>query len=99
MRGAPQGADWAEFELANLTLSIWRPEAYGQPFQPVQGGQIALSVPDVKVAREALEAKGVVFHEDTMDTSVCHMAFFNDTEGNALMLHRRYAPTEATADG
>ena len=22
------------------------------------------------------------------------MAFFNDTEGNALMLHRRYAPVE-----
>jgi hypothetical protein len=29
-----------------------------------------------------------------MDTGVCHMAFFTDTEGNALMLHRRYAPPE-----
>jgi predicted enzyme related to lactoylglutathione lyase len=26
------------------------------------------------------------------DTGVCHMACFRDTEGNALMLHRRYAP-------
>jgi hypothetical protein len=23
---------------------------------------------------------------------VCHMAFFRDPDGNALMLHRRYAP-------
>jgi hypothetical protein len=27
-----------------------------------------------------------------MDTSVCHMAFFSDPDGNSLMLHRRYAP-------
>ena len=25
-------------------------------------------------------------------SGVCHMAFFADSEGNALMLHRRYAP-------
>jgi hypothetical protein len=23
---------------------------------------------------------------------VCHMAFFEDPDGNGLMLHRRYAP-------
>jgi hypothetical protein len=23
---------------------------------------------------------------------VCHMAFFSDPDGNALMLHHRYAP-------
>jgi hypothetical protein len=25
---------------------------------------------------------------------VCHMAFFHDPDGNALMFHRRYAPNE-----
>jgi predicted lactoylglutathione lyase len=25
-------------------------------------------------------------------TGVCETAFFRDTEGNALVLHRRYAP-------
>ena len=25
-------------------------------------------------------------------TGVCHMAFFGDPDGNALMLHHRYAP-------
>ena len=31
---------------------------------------------------------------EILDTGVCHMAFFSDSEGNALMLHRRYAPHE-----
>ena len=26
------------------------------------------------------------------DSSVCHMAFFKDPDGNALILHHRYAP-------
>ena len=29
---------------------------------------------------------------ETIDTGVCHMAFFHDPDGNGLMLHRRYAP-------
>jgi hypothetical protein len=29
---------------------------------------------------------------DVVDTSACHMAFFQDPDGNALMLHKRYAP-------
>jgi hypothetical protein len=29
---------------------------------------------------------------ETLDSGVCHMAFFSDPDGNALMLHRRYAP-------
>jgi hypothetical protein len=34
----------------------------------------------------------VTFGADTLDTGVCHMAFFTDPDGNALMLHQRYAP-------
>jgi hypothetical protein len=44
--------------------------------------------------RAALEAKGVRFFGDTIDTGVCHMAIFEDPDGNQLMLHRRYAPYE-----
>ena len=51
---------------------------------------IALRVPDVAEARANLEAAGVEFQGDIRETPVCHMAFFKDTEGNALMLHRRY---------
>jgi predicted enzyme related to lactoylglutathione lyase len=49
-------------------------------------------VTDVASERAALEEAGVEFFGDIRDTGVCHMAFFQDTEGNALMLHRRYAP-------
>ena len=38
-----------------------------------------------------------MFHGDTFDTGVCHMAFFADPDGNALMLHSRYAPVTPTA--
>ena len=47
-------------------------------------------MPDVAAARAELESKGVEFDGETMDTGVCHMAFFKDPDGNALMLHRRY---------
>ena len=42
--------------------------------------------------RPVLAKWGVEFEGETLDTSVCHMAFFRDPDGNALMLHRRYAP-------
>ena len=45
-------------------------------------------------ARAELEAKGVEFDGDTFDTGVCHMALFEDPDGNALMLHHRYKPRE-----
>ena len=33
----------------------------------------------------------MTFAGDIFDTGVCHMAFFEDPDGNALMLHHRYA--------
>ena len=56
---------------------------------------IVFYVYDVAVARAALEERGVTFAGETLDTSVCHMAFFHDPDGNALMLHHRYAPRAA----
>ena len=55
------------------------------------GEQRAL-LDDVATARAALEERGVQFNGETLDTGVCHMAFFADPDGNALMLHHRYAP-------
>ena len=34
------------------------------------------------------------FAPTTIDSGVCHMAIFNDPDGNALMLHHRYAPRD-----
>jgi class 3 adenylate cyclase len=53
---------------------------------------LGLHVDDVAAARAELEKRGVQFQGDTLDTGVCHMAFFADPDGNALMLHHRYAP-------
>jgi predicted enzyme related to lactoylglutathione lyase len=87
---------YAEFETGNLTLSVFDAEGFGLEHHP-NPNAIALHVDDVAGAREELEAKGVEFQGDTLDTGVCHMAFFSDPEGNAWMLHHRYAPrvTEA----
>ncbi|HWX43770.1 MAG TPA: VOC family protein [Solirubrobacteraceae bacterium] len=82
---------YAEFETGNLTLSVIDAEKMGLEHH-LQGLAIALHVEDVADARKTLEERGVAFHGDTLDTGVCHMAFFNDPAGNALMLHHRYAP-------
>ena len=86
-----EGSDDMEFRLGQVTLDIFNPASQGQPFAPSLGG-VALRVPDVAAARAMLEAKGVQFEGETIDTGVCHMAFFHDPDGNQLMLHRRYAP-------
>jgi predicted enzyme related to lactoylglutathione lyase len=83
--------NFAEFETGNLTLGVMDAEAMGLPHN-VSTTAIALHVDDVAAARSTLEARGVVFQGDTFDTGVCHMAFFADPDGNALMLHHRYMP-------
>ncbi|MGZ4168202.1 MAG: VOC family protein [Solirubrobacteraceae bacterium] len=82
---------FAEFETGNLTLSIIDSAKMGMEHHPSLGS-VALHVDDVGQARAQLEADGVEFRGDTFDTGVCHMAFFSDPDGNALMLHHRYAP-------
>src|SRR4051794_40821537 len=63
----------AEFEAGNLTLALVQAERVGMTFRP-SGAPVALHVDDIEVARVALEAQGVTFHADTMDSGVCHMA-------------------------
>ena len=82
-----------ELETANVTLGFWQPEAEGLEFSPNTAG-IALAVEDVAAARERLAAEGVGFLGETVDTGVCHMAFFYDPDGNVLILHHRYAPRQ-----
>ncbi|HEY6605379.1 MAG TPA: VOC family protein [Gaiellaceae bacterium] len=80
-----------EFRLGQVTLDVFNPASIGQEFAPSPAG-IAIRVPDVATARADLEVKGVQFDGEIVDTGVCHFAFFKDPDGNALMLHRRYAP-------
>jgi catechol 2,3-dioxygenase-like lactoylglutathione lyase family enzyme len=96
--GLEQSTDYGripggEFETGNVTLSVLEASAIGFPFQP-STHPIALRVDDVAAARAQLEAQGVEFRGDIIDSGVCHMAPFADPDGNTLMLHHRYAPRD-----
>jgi catechol 2,3-dioxygenase-like lactoylglutathione lyase family enzyme len=96
--GLPQTGDggFPEFKLGdNGFLYLLSLEAVGGAFRGPHDAGFALRVPDVHQARKELEAKGVEFRGDVLDTGVCHMAFFGDPDGNQLVLHRHYAPRES----
>ena len=84
-----EGESDLELRCGQVTLDLFDPSSIGQPFAPSPAG-LALRVADVDAARAELEAKGVEFDGETIETSVCRQAWFKDPDGNALMLHRRY---------
>jgi catechol 2,3-dioxygenase-like lactoylglutathione lyase family enzyme len=83
-----------EFETGNLTIQVVDMAKIGREIPPSTGA-IALHVDDVDEARAELEAKGIEFSAETLDSGVCFQAFFRDPDGNALILHHRYAPPGA----
>jgi catechol 2,3-dioxygenase-like lactoylglutathione lyase family enzyme len=94
--GLPVGARYGqspgvEFETGNLTIAVMQSEAFGMEYR-TNSNPIALQVADMDSARAELESRGVEFSPNAIDSGVCHMAFFRDPDGNALMLHHRYAP-------
>ena len=98
--GLPRSAVWqrpgtepmgAEFETGTVTIALIASERLGITFQPNKV-PVALRVEDVAAARAELESRGISFPAETIDSGVCHMANFHDPDGNALMLHHRYAP-------
>lgn len=98
--GLPRSSLWqrpgedpvgAEFETGTVTVALIASERVGMTFQPNRV-PIALHVDDVEAARSELESRGVSFNGETIDSGVCHMANFADPDGNALMIHHRYAP-------
>ncbi len=97
--GLPPAKRWGqmpagEFETGNLTIAVMQSDAFGIEFRP-NNHPIALRVDDVEVARAELQARGVEFKGDILDSGVCHQAFFEDPDGNVLGLHHRYAPPDA----
>jgi catechol 2,3-dioxygenase-like lactoylglutathione lyase family enzyme len=94
--GLPLSARWGskpagEFETGNLTIAVMQSDAFGLEFKP-HTHPVELHVEDVAAARAELESRGVEFRGDTLDSGVCHQAFFEDPDGNALAIHHRYAP-------
>jgi predicted enzyme related to lactoylglutathione lyase len=80
----------AEYETGTVTLAVIDVARLGLEFGATSV-PIAFQVDDVPAAREQLEAKGVEFVSDLIDSGVCHQAIFKDPSGNSLGLHHRYA--------
>ena len=80
-----------EFETGNLTIQVVDTAKIGLDIAPSTGA-IALHVDDVEEARAELATKGVEFDAETLDSGASFQAYFKDPDGNALILHHRYAP-------
>ena len=96
--GLPFGKQWGdmpagEYETGSLTIALMQSDAFGQEFSP-HVAPIALHVDDFEAAKAELESRGVEF-QNTLDSGVCNMGFFQDPDGNSLMIHHRYAPKDA----
>jgi predicted enzyme related to lactoylglutathione lyase len=96
--GLPVGARYGqspgvEFETGNLTIAVMQSEAFGMEYR-TNSNPIALQVSDMDSARAELESRGVEFSPTAIDSGVCHMSFFQDPDGNQLMLHHRYKPRD-----
>ena len=95
--GLPQTGEggFPEFKLGdNAFIYLIDPRSLGGEFTTPHSSPIALRVVDVGETRAELEGRGIEFVADTHDSGVCHMAPFNDPDGNRFMLHRRYAPND-----
>jgi len=84
--------EWPEFEAKNVGLLLSTPEQKGGgDYRPEFS--VAFRVADVAQSMQRLSDAGVEFEfPEPYDSSVCHMAFFEDPDGNRLILHHRYAP-------
>jgi catechol 2,3-dioxygenase-like lactoylglutathione lyase family enzyme len=96
--GLPFAKRWGqmpagEFETGNLTIAVMQSDAFGVEFQ-TNNHPVALRVDDVPSARAELEARGVLFKGDILDSGVCHQAFFEDLDGNTLAIRHRYVPAD-----
>jgi predicted enzyme related to lactoylglutathione lyase len=94
-RSVNSGERWVEYDLENVTLALISPEAMGpgflDDFKP-NPWPVAFRVDDVEAERTRLLEAGVKFRGDIIDSGVCHIAGFSDPDGNAFILHHRYAP-------
>jgi catechol 2,3-dioxygenase-like lactoylglutathione lyase family enzyme len=97
--GLPLSKRWGnmpagEFETGNLTIAVMQSDAFGIEFRS-NNHPIEFHVDDFEAARSELESRGIAFKGDTLDSGVCHQAFFEDPDGNTLAIHHRYAPPGA----
>ena len=74
-------------EFYGTTLGLPRNPNSGPRWVEYELGNVTLAL----VSPDAL-GLDLEFAHGTIDSGVCHLATFHDPDGNALQLHRRYAP-------
>lgn len=82
-----------EFEAGNLTIALMDLEAFGGRNEHGTSA-VVFKVDDVAARKAELEAKGVKFTTEIIDSGICHQAYFVDPSGNGLGLHHRYVPRD-----
>lgn len=78
-----------EFETGSLTIAVIDWTAFGRE-NAASANPIVLAVEDVPEAKAQLEARGVEFASDVIDSGSCHQAYFTDPGGNSLGIHGFY---------
>ncbi len=81
----PDG-NWVEYDISNGTFLIG---CYSEWQPSLSGPSAALEVEDFDQTIQTLRDQGIKILMEPMDTGVCRMCQIQDTEGNALMIHRR----------
>jgi catechol 2,3-dioxygenase-like lactoylglutathione lyase family enzyme len=77
---------WVEYDIGAGTLAI----GVAQGMSPsMDGCSVALEVEDFDKAVAELQAAKVEFNFGPIETSVCHMAFVRDPDGNSVGIHKR----------
>lgn len=80
------GGHWVECDIWAGTLAI----GVAPGMEPSQNGcSAALEVDDFEKAIVELKAANVEFSFGPIETSVCHMAFVRDPDGNSIGIHKR----------
>ena len=77
---------WVEYDIGAGTLAIGKAPGM-EPSQ--EGGFTSLEVDDFDNAIAELKEAQVDIYFGPLETSVCHMAFVRDPDGNSLCLHKR----------
>ncbi len=82
------GKGWIEYSLGDSTLAIsngggddWKPSA--------QGASASLEVADFSAAVAALREAKTKFVSEPMEFPSCHLAVFQDPDGNRLLIHKK----------
>lgn len=81
-----ENGHWVEYDIGPGTLAIGM--APGMMPSP-EGASVALEVDDFDGAITELREAKVEFHFGPLETSVCHMAFVRDPDGNQVCIHKR----------